>query len=121
MHWTKYPHVVFAGKALEFHRIRSAGLDVDVLAGPELWNALIQEGHIPRPAKRGGEVIVIEYIEFFTEVGIPMTFEEIRRDAVQFGDVTVMSLHHLLEWKKSMAREKDLADVKLILAAMDRE
>ncbi len=120
MKWWEYPHVVFSGKAMEYHGIRPAGSDIDVLAGESLWLALLEEGHIPVSAAKGGHKIVLENVEFFDYLGTGMTFSEVYADSIRVGNVNVMSLPHMLSWKLTMGRDKDLHDAESIRRRLTR-
>lgn len=98
---------VVAGGAMVLHGFRAQTRDIDLGCSTLLADALERRGHtVSRCADGTRRILYSEHIEIF-EDWIEGTVETI-------GGVPVVSADGLIEMKRKLGREKDLADVALI-------
>ena len=103
---------VVAGSAMVLHGFRAQTADIDLGCSMLLADKLEQQGYVVSRCKDGNrKILYSENVEIF-ENWIEGTVEMI-------GGVPVVSADGLIQMKKKLGREKDLADIALIERARD--
>lgn len=103
---------VVAGGAMVLHGVRAQTADIDLGCSTLLADKLEQQGYVVSRCKDGNRKILYSVnVEIF-ENWIEGTVEMI-------GGVPVVSADGLIQMKKKLGREKDLADIALIERARD--
>ena len=109
LEFDKKDYWLITGGAMVLYELRAETGDIDLGCTKEMADALEASGHTPTILKDGTRKFLYgEDVEIF---------EEWLYDRVELvEDVPVISLNGLLAMKKTLGREKDLRDVKLIEA-----
>lgn len=101
-------YAVFGSGPLAIRGIRE-NKDIDIIAKPGLWDKLSREY-----GKDDGS-IEIGHVEVYRNWDpLPDSIEKLIDGADIIGGIRFVKLKYLLEWKKSVGREKDKRDIKLI-------
>lgn len=107
LEFDKKDYWLITGGAMVLYELRAETGDIDLGCTKEMADALEASGHTPTILKDGTR-------KFLHGSDIEI-FEEWLYDRVELvEDVPVISLNGLLTMKKSLGREKDMRDVKLI-------
>ncbi len=116
-------YVVFGGALLEAHGLRKAN-DIDIFATKKLYNQLAKtDGWAVKIFPNGDEELVYQDGELKAEVFNESTYlpncnegaiKKKIESAEKIGGVSFLALETEIEERKSLARTKDAADVKLL-------
>ena len=105
---------VVAGAAMVLYGIREECTDIDLGCTSKLADRLEEEGYLFKTGPDGSRCFRIG--------GDVEIFENWLRDSITHVEgIPVVSLNGLIEMKQELGREKDLRDIRLILAYMQRE
>ena len=109
------PPLLVGGKAMEYHDLRPAGADVDLVADPQDVRHLITL-HPTRVKDLWGDLGVCPLdFEIWASICL-LTYDDLAPAAVDEGDYLVISLEKLLLMKAlAMHKEKYLKDTQLIV------
>ena len=105
---------VVAGAAMVVYGIREECSDIDLGCSKKLADELEAEGYLYKTSSDGNRCFRInDDIEIF---------ENWLRDSITHVEgIPVVTLNGLIEMKQELGRDKDLRDIRLILAYMQRE
>ena len=105
---------IVAGAAMVLYGIREECSDIDLGCTKKLADELEADGYLYKKGSDGNRCFKID-----DDIEI---FENWLRDSITHVEgIPVVSLNGLIEMKQELGRDKDLRDIRLILAYMQRE
>ena len=105
---------VIAGAAMVLYEIREECSDIDLGCTKKLADQLEADGYLYKTTSDGNRCFRIR-----NDIEV---FENWLKDTItHVEDIPVVTLTGLIEMKQELGREKDLRDIRLILAYMQRE
>lgn len=102
-------YAIFGSGPMAVRNIRSAN-DIDIIVKPELWQDLSKKHKV-----RDSRLIIIDEIEIYKD-WLPWieNASGLIDEAELIGGLPFVGLNYVVEWKRQMARDKDLKDIALI-------
>ena len=108
------PPIVIGGMAMEYYGMRKSGADIDLVVCDADYHKLVQKHPKKRKDIYGDFGVVIEPFEIWRSIAL-LDYDFWGRDAIDFGDMKMISIDRLLFSRVSaMEVQKYLDDLKLI-------
>lgn len=110
-------YAIFGSGPMAIRGIREAN-DIDLIVKKDLWDDLA----VRYSSLVDGYKIVINGIEIFHSwKDIDINLNELIDTADVFNGVRYVKLENVIKWKENLKRPKDIEDIKLIRAYLDKE
>lgn len=113
LNFPKGKFAIFGSAPMAVRGIRKSN-DLDIIVTQDLWNDLVKlyPNSLIESPYTALEIWGIEVFKTWLE--LTNKIDEMIKNADIINDLPFVKLEYVLEWKKSMWREKDLKDIELV-------
>lgn len=112
--WPLEDVIVVGGGLLDQLGLRPAG-DIDVVVSPELFATISSDSRYRLEQKGPDRCCIWDNNEVFSS-WFGVEFDELKEQTVSYDGVKFLDVPHTIEWKRRMARSKDIDDIATLEA-----